>query len=53
MQKIIYTDLSLSTHINRLACLSLSLRALHSSSSFSLLPSASFFAFFLPALLKI
>ena len=53
MQTIIYTDPSLSTRINHLACLSLSLRALRSSSSFSLLPSASFFAFFLSALLKI
>ena len=53
LQTIIYTDLSLSTHINRLACLSLSLWALHSSSSFSPLSSASFFTLFHSALLKI
>ena len=53
LQTIIYTDLSLSAHINCLACLSLSLRALHSSSSFSLLSSSSFFNLFRSALLKI
>ena len=53
LQTIINTDLSLSTCINCLTCLSLSLWALRSSSSFSLLSSSSFFTLFRSALLKI
>ena len=53
LQTIIYTDLSLSALINHLACLSLSLHALHSSSSFSLASSCSFLTLLHSALLKI
>ena len=53
LQTIIYTDLSLSAPINCLACLSLSLCALCSSSSFSLASSSSFSTLLRSALLKI
>ena len=52
LQTIIYTDLSLSALINRLTCLSLSLHALRSSSSFSL-ASCSLSSHFCSKLLKI
>ena len=53
LQTIIYTDLSLSALINLLTCLSLSLRALRSSSSFSLASSCSLSSCFHSKLLKI
>ena len=53
LQTIIYTDLSLSARINCLTCLSLSLRALLSSSSFFLTSSSSFSTLLRSALLKI
>ena len=53
LQTIIYTDLSLSACINLLACLSLSLHALCSSSSFSLASSSSLSSHFCSKLLKI
>ena len=53
LQTIIYTDLSLSALINLLACLSLSLCALHSSSSFSVASSCSLSSHFRSKLLKI
>ena len=53
LQTTIYTDLSLSALINHLACFSLSLHALHSSSSFSLASSSSFSTLLRSALLKI
>ena len=52
LQIIIYTDLSLSAHINLLACLSLSLHAL-CSSSFCLASSCSLSSCFHSKLLKI
>ena len=53
LQTIIYTDLSLSACINLLACLSLSLHALCSSSSFCLASSCSLSSCFRSKLLKI
>ena len=53
LQTIIYTDLSLSARINLLACLSLSLHALCSSSSFCLASSCSLSSHFCSKLLKI
>ena len=53
LQTIIYTDLSLSALINHLTCLSLSLHALCSSSSFSLASSSSFSTLLYSTLLKI
>ena len=53
LQTIIYTDLSLSAHINLLTCLSLSLHALCSSCSFCLAFSCSFSSSFRSKLLKI
>ena len=53
LQKIIYTYLSLSARINLLACLSLSLRALCSSSSFCQASSSSLSSCFHSKLLKI
>ena len=53
LQTIVYTDLSLSAHINLLTCLSLSLCALCSSSSFFLASSCSLSSCFCSKLLKI
>ena len=53
LETIIYTDLSLSAFINLLACLSLSLCDLCSSSSFSLASSCSLSSWFHSKLLKI
>ena len=53
LQTIIYTDLSLAALLTCLSCLSLSLSALHSSSSFSLASSCSLSSRFCSKLLKI
>ena len=53
LQAIIYTDISLSAHINLLTCLSLSLHSLCSSSSFCLASSCFLSSHFCSKLLKI